>query len=225
MTLETCPSSRCHRSSVPGVTRNADHRCRGNSRVSVASTSRSDGVYVGRAICRCNTVSWCRRTAISTSFASGAGPIPSSPSTRRSSTSLMLPITPEDHATHASALIHGMTDYLHPSRTTAQQERSLTLPRSTRRLVVHSSLAKENRVRLQDLVGLLQVPDLGLQPPDTLQLLARGTAALTRVDRVCCVQRDGASVGSGRSAGHMASASSVNAVARRSGGETSVASS
>jgi hypothetical protein len=42
---------------------------------------------------------------------------------------------------------------------------------------------------------------------------------------VCCVQRDGASIGSRGSASHMASASSVNAVARRSGGGASVASS
>jgi hypothetical protein len=40
-----------------------------------------------------------------------------------------------------------------------------------------------------------------------------------------CVQRAVASVGSGRSGGHMASASSLNAVASRSGGETSMASS
>jgi hypothetical protein len=39
----------------------------------------------------------------------------------------------------------------------------------------------------------------------------------------CCVQRGVASVGSGRSAGHMASESSLNAVASRSGGGTSVA--
>ena len=66
---------------------------------------------------RNNSASWrtWRNTAISTSFASGVGPIPSSPSTRRSSTSLMLPITPEDHATSASALLNGMTHYLHPS--------------------------------------------------------------------------------------------------------------
>lgn len=40
---------------------------------------------------------------------------PSSPSTRRSSTSLTLPITPEDHATSASALVNGITHHLHPS--------------------------------------------------------------------------------------------------------------
>ena len=42
---------------------------------------------------------------------------------------------------------------------------------------------------------------------------------------VCCVRPELASVRSARSAGHMATASSVNAVARRSGGEASVASS
>ena len=46
-----------------------------------------------------------------------------------------------------------------------------------------------------------------------------------RPRRVCCVRGDGGSVGSGGSAGHIASASSVNAVARRSCGEASVASS
>jgi len=45
------------------------------------------------------------------------------------------------------------------------------------------------------------------------------------VQRACCVQRAVASAGSGRSGGHMASASSLNAVASRSGGETSMASS
>ena len=44
-------------------------------------------------------------------------------------------------------------------------------------------------------------------------------------DRVCCVQRGGAGVRLAGSAGHMACASSVKAVARRSGGGTSVASS
>ena len=79
------------------------------------AVSRSEGVYLGRATCRLNTVSWCRRMAISTSFASGVGPIPSSPSTRRSSTKLTLPITPDHHATSASALVSGLTHHLHPS--------------------------------------------------------------------------------------------------------------
>jgi hypothetical protein len=101
---------------VAGVTRNADHRTRGNSLANTASTSRSAGVNPGRATCLRNTISWCRRTAISTSFASDAGPIPSSPSTRRSSTNPTLPITPGDHAISASALLNGVTCYLHPSR-------------------------------------------------------------------------------------------------------------
>jgi threonine dehydrogenase-like Zn-dependent dehydrogenase len=42
---------------------------------------------------------------------------------------------------------------------------------------------------------------------------------------VCCIQRDGGKRRVWRSAGHIASASSVNAVASRSGGGTSVASS
>ena len=51
------------------------------------------------------------------------------------------------------------------------------------------------------------------------------TWSLTKLVGVCCVQRDRASVGSGGSAGQIACASSVNAVARRSGGAVSVASS
>jgi hypothetical protein len=49
--------------------------------------------------------------------------------------------------------------------------------------------------------------------------------ARTLLHRVCCVEPDGAGVGCGGSAGHMACASSVNAVATRSGGGASVASS
>jgi hypothetical protein len=42
-------NSRCQRSSVDGVTRNAGHRSRGNNLASAASTNRSHGVWRGRA--------------------------------------------------------------------------------------------------------------------------------------------------------------------------------
>jgi hypothetical protein len=116
--------SRCQRNSVAGAPRNADHRSRGNSLANTVSTSRSDGVHLGRATCRRNTISWCRRTAISTSFASTAGPIPSNPSTRRSSMNPTLPITPEDHAASAFALVSGVTHQLHPSRQQPQARES-----------------------------------------------------------------------------------------------------
>ena len=76
-------NSRCQRSSVAGVTRKIAHRSRDISFASAASTIRSVGVYRGRATWRRSTSSWCRNTAISTSFASGAGPNPTSPSSRR----------------------------------------------------------------------------------------------------------------------------------------------
>ena len=57
----------------------------------------------------------------------------------------------------------------------------------------------------------------------TISISAEDTARCenllnSAVNRVCCVQGDAARVGSGGSAGHTDSASSVNAVARRSGG-------
>jgi hypothetical protein len=75
-------NSRCHRSSVDRVTRKIDQRSRGSSFANVARTIRSPGVYRGRVTCRCNRASWCRSTAISRSFASGAGPQPTIPRTR-----------------------------------------------------------------------------------------------------------------------------------------------
>ena len=50
-------SSRCQRSSVAGVTRNADHRSLDNSLANITSASRSEGVLLGRATCRRNTIS------------------------------------------------------------------------------------------------------------------------------------------------------------------------
>jgi hypothetical protein len=49
----------------------------------VARTGRSAAEWRGRATWRRSTTSWWRNTAISTSFASGAGPIPTRPRTRR----------------------------------------------------------------------------------------------------------------------------------------------
>lgn len=43
------PVPECQRSRVAGRTRNTDHRSRGNIRDSHARTSRSEGVYLGRA--------------------------------------------------------------------------------------------------------------------------------------------------------------------------------
>ena len=54
---------------------------------------------------------------------------------------------------------------------------------------------------------------------------ARHAIAVLRAEGVCCVQPEVARVGSGRGGGHMACASSVNAAARRSGGDASTASS
>ena len=66
-------------------------------------------------------------------------------------------------------------------------------------------------------------------PPEVITLAVRWYLryglSYRDVEGACCVQSEVAGLGSGRSAGHMARASSVNAVARRSGGETLVASS
>jgi len=64
-----------------------------------------------------------------------------------------------------------------------------------------------------------------IPPVELEQAHYRQHVALTEAGRVCCVQPDGTGVGCGGGAGHMACASSVNAVARRSGGKPSVASS
>jgi hypothetical protein len=97
-------SSRCHRSSVPGVTRKTGHRSRGSSRASTASTIRSDGVNRGRVTCRRSTITWWRSTAISTSFASGAGPSLARPSSRRTSTKPSVRTTTSgDHASRNAA--------------------------------------------------------------------------------------------------------------------------
>jgi hypothetical protein len=53
--------------------------------------------------------------------------------------------------------------------------------------------------------------------------LTLGPVHHLRLTGICCVERGLASVGYGRSAGHMTSASSLNAVASRSCGGTSVA--
>jgi transposase InsO family protein len=76
-------NSRCQRSSVEGVTRNAAHRSRGNSFANTASSIRSAGVYRGRGTWRRSTATWWRSTAISTASASGVGPHPSTSRTRR----------------------------------------------------------------------------------------------------------------------------------------------
>ena len=60
---------------------------------------------------------------------------------------------------------------------------------------------------------------------DAVQVLDAFHVVKVGTQGVCCIESDGASVGSGGWAGHMASASSVNAVARPSGGAASVASS
>jgi hypothetical protein len=68
---------------VDGLTKKTGHRTRGSSLASAASSIRSVGVYRGRGTCRRSTASWWRNTAISTASASGVGPQPSTPSTRR----------------------------------------------------------------------------------------------------------------------------------------------
>src|SRR6266545_2421684 len=60
-------SSRCHRSSVWGVTRNEFHLSLGRRRAAAARKARSTGRSLGRRTCRRRTLSWCRSTAFSIS--------------------------------------------------------------------------------------------------------------------------------------------------------------
>ena len=62
-------ASRCHRSSVSGVTRKDRRRARGSNRLSAASIARSVGRYRTRACSRrSRTCTWCRSTMISMSL-------------------------------------------------------------------------------------------------------------------------------------------------------------
>jgi hypothetical protein len=61
-------SRRCQRRSVSGLTKNAPHERRGNTRLSAVSSNRSSDVNRGRFTCRRRIDSSCRNTKISSSF-------------------------------------------------------------------------------------------------------------------------------------------------------------
>jgi len=109
-------SSRCQRSSVDGVTRKIPQRSRGRTVARVARTSRSAAEWRGRATWRRSTINWWRNTAISTSFASGAGPNPTRPSIRRTTKNPNVRAATGDHpASPASCLITAASLKLHPT--------------------------------------------------------------------------------------------------------------
>ncbi len=79
-------SSRCHRSRVCGVMRNEGQRSLGRTRLAAARKTRSIGRSDGRATCRRRIFTWCRSTAISTSFEASRVAVPAkSPNRLRSS--------------------------------------------------------------------------------------------------------------------------------------------
>ena len=76
-------SRRCQHKSVSGLTTNAPHKRRGNTRLSAVNSSRSSGVNRGRFTCRRRIDSSRRNTKISSSFERSPRPTSTTNSIRR----------------------------------------------------------------------------------------------------------------------------------------------